>query len=268
MLKNSNLLSHPAINLFRNNHSPIGHNFIELKSVDSTNNYAMAKVHAGLALHGTAYFAHEQITGKGQRGKTWNATPRENIIMSIVLEPGFLQPIQQFILSAMVAVSCHDFLTNYFLDEWNIKWPNDLYWRDRKAGGILIESVCKGNEWLYAIVGIGININQVQFPDHIKNAVSLKQITGKTMNAVELAKQLCSFIDKRYTELKQSGAGQLISRYNRYLFKRNESVRLKKANIIFETTIKEVNFKGQLLTHDTVDRSFDFGEVEWLIASS
>jgi BirA family biotin operon repressor/biotin-[acetyl-CoA-carboxylase] ligase len=153
-------------------------------------------------------------------------------------------------------------------DETSLKWPNDIYWRDRKAGGILIESVCKGNEWLYAVVGIGININQVEFPDHIKNAVSLKQITGKTMNAVELAKQLCSFIDKRYTELKQSGADQLISRYNRYLFKRNESVRLKKANIIFETTIKEVNLKGQLLTRDTIDRSFDFGEVEWLTAGS
>jgi len=265
MLKNSNLLSHPAINLFGNDKPSIGSNFIELQSVDSTNNYAMAKVHAGLALHGTAYFAHDQLAGKGQRGKTWNTAPGENIIMSIVLEPHFLQPMQQFVLSAAIAVSCYDFIVNYFFDEWSIKWPNDLYWRDRKAGGILIESICKGNDWLFAIVGIGININQVQFPEHIKNAVSLKQICGNTMMVVDLAKELCSFIDKRYSQLEQKGAHQLLSEYNRLLFKRNQSVRLKKENIIFETTVKGVSQQGQLLTFDTIERSFDFGEVEWMM---
>jgi BirA family biotin operon repressor/biotin-[acetyl-CoA-carboxylase] ligase len=265
MPKNSNLLSHPAINIFSNNKPSIGSDFIELQSVDSTNNYAMAKVHAGLALHGTAYFAHEQTAGKGQRGKTWNTTPGENIIMSIVVEPQFLLPIQQFFLSAAIAVSCYDFLTNFFPDDWSIKWPNDLYWRDRKAGGILIESICKGNDWLFAIVGIGINVNQVQFPDNIKNPVSLKQISGKTMKADELAKELCDFIEKRYNELKNQGADQVLRRYNQLLYKRNQAVRLKKGNIIFETTIKEVTSQGHLLTFDTIDRSFGFGEVEWII---
>jgi len=99
MLKNSNLLSHPAINLFGNDKPSIGSNFIELQSVDSTNNYAM-QGSCWIALHGTAYFAHDQLAGKGQRGKTWNTAPGENIIMSIVLEPHFLQPMQQFVLSA------------------------------------------------------------------------------------------------------------------------------------------------------------------------
>jgi len=259
-------LPHPAINLFCNNYPAIGHNFIELQSVDSTNNYAMARVHAGLALHGTAYFAHEQIAGKGQRGKTWITSSGENIIMSIVLEPRFLQPMQQFILSAVTAISCHDFVTKYFPDEWSIKWPNDLYWRDRKAGGVLIESICKGKEWLFAIVGIGININQVEFPGHIKNAISLKQVTGKTMVAADLAKELCNCIEKRYTELKQPGAGQLLlTEYNNLLFKRNQSVQLKKGDIIFETTIQEVNLQGKLLTFDAIGRSFDLGEVEWVL---
>ncbi|MBS1598182.1 MAG: biotin--[acetyl-CoA-carboxylase] ligase [Bacteroidetes bacterium] len=264
MLKNRNLLSHPAINIFPDNYHSIGSNFVELQSVDSTNNYAMAAVHAGLAFHGTSYFALEQTAGKGQRGKTWTTTSGENIIMSIITEPRFLLPMQQFFLSATIAISCYDFLTNFFPDEWKIKWPNDLYWRDRKAGGILIESICKGNEWLFAIVGIGININQVQFPDEIKNPVSLKQITGKTMKVEELAKKLCDFIDKRYNELRTSGGDQLLAEYNRFLYKRNETVRLKKGNIIFDTTIKEVNSQGQLITQDAVDRSFGFGEVEWL----
>lgn len=263
MLKNSNLLSHPAINLFRNNSPAIGSNFVELQSVDSTNNYAMAQVHAGSAFHGTSYFAHEQTAGKGQRGKSWITSSGENIIMSLVTEPRFLLPVQQFLLSATIAVACHDFLKNFLPDNWRIKWPNDLYWSDRKAGGILIESICKGNEWLFAIIGIGININQVQFPDQLRNAISLKQVTGKTFSTLDLAKELCAYIEQRYSKLKASDANVLLGEYNQLLYKRNQIVRLKKENIIFETIVKEVNAQGQLITVDALERSFGFGEVEW-----
>jgi len=234
--------------------------------VDSTNNYAMAKVHAGMAPEGTIFFAYEQWAGKGQRGKSWSSLPGENIIISAVLEPVFLSVTRQFPLSACVALACHDLYSRYVPSgQSSIKWPNDLYWRDRKAGGILIESICKGNDWLFAIVGIGININQVQFPDNIKNAISLKQIIGKTMKTDELAKELCGFIEKRYDELKEQKADQLLNRYNQLLYKRNQPVKLKKGNIIFETTVKEVTSQGQLLTFDAIERSFGFGEVEWIM---
>jgi len=266
MPKNRNLLSHPAINLSGRNNTQIGSNFIELQSVDSTNNYAMAQVHAGTAKHGTVYFAREQTAGKGQRGKSWISSPGDNIMMSAIIEPAFLLSTQQFILSAAIAVSCCDFLSSIFSGDWSIKWPNDLYWGDRKAGGILIENTINGNDWLFAIVGIGINVNQHQFPEHIQNAISIKQITGNTMSAVDLAKQLCIEIEKKYTALKDGKAEQLLNQYNLVLYKRNETVRLKKANIIFETTIREVTRQGQLITNDATQRSFDFGEVEWLIS--
>jgi BirA family biotin operon repressor/biotin-[acetyl-CoA-carboxylase] ligase len=259
-------LPDPAINLSHGNLKPIGHNFIELKSVDSTNNYAMAKVHAGLASPGTVFFAHEQLAGKGQRGRTWTSAPGENITMSIVLKPVFLQPMQQFMLSACVALACHDFLGNYISEELSIKWPNDLYWRDRKAGGILIESVFKGADWLFAIAGIGININQVRFPEGISRAVSLKQITSKAFDVPALAKELCHFLEIRYTELETKGFEGILAGYNRVLFRRNQSVRLKKGNTIFETTIREVSLQGQLQTLDSSGtRNFDFGEVEWVM---
>ncbi len=263
--KNSNLLSHPAINLSHQYFRPIGQIFTVLKSIDSTNNYAMAQVHAGLASHGMAYFAREQFAGKGQRGKAWSTLPGENIILSIVLEPAFLRPTEQFILSAALAVSCHDFLKKYNQDEWSIKWPNDIYWRDRKAAGILIESICKGNSWLIAVAGIGININQVRFPASVTNATSLKQITGKTFDAEILAKELCECIEKRFEGLKDNGAGQIMSIYNSHLFKRNQIVKLKKGGIVFETTIKEVTLQGQLITFDDMERRFDLGDVSWEI---
>src|SRR5687768_10334996 len=123
--------------------NPLGMPFIELQSVDSTNNYALGQIQKGLAGHGTCFFAHEQYSGKGQRGKTWATETGSNIIISIVLERPFLQPFRQFDLSGSVAVAIQDFFSNYAGPETKIKWPNDLYWRDRKAGGMLIENIIR-----------------------------------------------------------------------------------------------------------------------------
>ncbi|HUM64961.1 MAG TPA: biotin--[acetyl-CoA-carboxylase] ligase, partial [Chitinophagaceae bacterium] len=161
----------------------IGEPFIELLSVDSTNNYALTQVRAGLAQHGTAFFAHEQLAGKGQRGKSWTAAPDSSLILSVVVDPHPLAIGQQFQLSACIALAGLALLRKYAGGNVAIKWPNDLYWRDRKAGGILIENIIGAKtvetrsanedpsygEWQWAIVGIGINLNQEFFPEELKN---------------------------------------------------------------------------------------------------
>ena len=139
--------------------NPIGKPFIELPTVESSNNYATRQVQAHLAGHGATWFAYNQTKGKGQRGNTWTTHPGQNIILTTVIEPIHLKLADQFILSAAVAVACYDFFSSYALDETSIKWPNDIYWKDRKAGGILIENILQGTDWKYAIVGIAININ-------------------------------------------------------------------------------------------------------------
>ena len=253
LLKNRNLL-------------PIGHSFIELESVDSTNNYAMAKAVSGALSHGTLVFAHDQWAGKGQRGRRWASQPGENIVLSAVLEPVALASTAGFALSVTVALACHDLFSQYAGPEpTSIKWPNDLYWNDRKAGGILIENHFKGDRWLYAIAGIGININQVEFPPTARNPVSLRQITGKTFDSLQLARELGAFLDKRYDELeKGEGAGQL-QQYNERLYGRGREVRLKKESAVFRTVVEGVSAQGELLTTDVLERRFSFGEVEWLI---
>jgi len=241
----------------------IGNPFTVLASVDSTNNYAMAQVHAGLAKHGATFFAREQHSGRGQRNKQWLTQPGENIILSTIVEP-FLLIQQQFTLSAALALACHRFFCKYAGDETKIKWPNDLYWRDRKAGGILVENILKGQDWKFAVAGIGININQTSFPDHLPNPVSLKQITGKTFDPLNLAKELCLKIEEVLNEMKTDGVENIIQQYNTVLYKRNEKVKLKKSIAVFETIIREVKADGLLITEDTMQRSFNFGEVEWV----
>ncbi len=261
---------------------PVGLPFVELQSVDSTNNYARKQIHAGLAQHGLAVFAHEQLVGKGQRGKAWVTEKGANIILSLVIKPHFLPLTQQFRLSACVAVAIHEFFSRYAGEDTKIKWPNDLYWQDRKAGGVLIESVVRNREsgdasesaaqglqtallnWI-SIVGVGINVNQTSFHAEIKNPVSLKQITGKVFQPVELAKEFCVVFNNRFTELMIDGFDNIYNTYLAHLYKRNALVKMKKDSKVFEAVIEGVSPSGKLIARHAIQEEFDFGEVEWVI---
>ena len=233
--------------------------------VDSTNNYAMGKVHEGSWKHGNACFSWEQTAGKGTRGKHWQSNKGENIMLSIVVDTSFLSISQQFYLSAVAALACYDLIIKYAKGNIKIKWPNDLFWNDRKAAGILIENVIKGDSWQWAVVGIGININQASFSEETIKPVSLKQITGKTFEVVELAEELYSKFFERFGLIKMGKFDAIMKEYNHHLFHLHEKTRLKKGRVIFESTIKGVSADGKLLTKDAIERSFDFNEVEWII---
>jgi BirA family biotin operon repressor/biotin-[acetyl-CoA-carboxylase] ligase len=244
--------------------SIIGQPFIEFDSITSTNMYAMEQLQAGLAQHGTAYFAHFQSEGRGQRGKQWSAEPGLNIALSVVLDTRFLSPLKPFPLSRMVANACHHFFSRYAGDETVIKWPNDLYWRDRKAGGILIENLIRGNEWTGAVVGMGININQTSFPAHLPNPVSLQQITGKKWNTVSLAKELCTCLQSGYQQLATGNDVAEQEYYNRHLYCRGKKLRLKKDNAAFYATVQSVSDEGELKVSGAAQETYRFGEVEWI----
>ncbi len=240
--------------------------FVILDSVDSTNNYAMGIVHSGMAVHGNAYFALEQTEGKGRRGKVWKSTKEQNIILSIVANTDFLTAKHQFKLIAAVSLGCINFLRKYVKENIKIKWPNDLFYNDTKAGGILIENVFKGKVWQWAVIGIGININQTDFPPDISsNSVSLKQIEGKDFDIILLGKHLRICVLKQIEDLRQIKFEVILNQYNAALYKLNEKVKLKKRNIVFETMVKGVSSQGQLLTKDFMERSFDFDEVKWML---
>lgn len=243
---------------------PIGSPFIELPAIDSTNNYAMAVLHEGMAHHGMAVFTHHQQKGKGQRNKEWISDKDMNIALSVVIEPVGLPSSDIFLLSMAVAVASVHFFKHYALEEVSLKWPNDIYWRDRKAGGILIENVIQGNVWKFAVAGIGLNINQTDFGILNNKAVSLRQITGKTFDPMQLAKELCREIDKSFNQLQQN-RDIIIKEYRDFLYKKDQQVRLKKENRVFPATIKNVLTDGRLVVETPMEEQFYVGEIEWLI---
>jgi BirA family transcriptional regulator, biotin operon repressor / biotin---[acetyl-CoA-carboxylase] ligase len=244
--------------------NPIGIPFIELLSVDSTNNYAMGLAHAGMAQHGTAVFAHEQLKGKGQRNKEWFSGKEENIALSLILYPERLHSSRLFYLSAAAANAVRIFFERHTDGEITVKWPNDIYWRDRKAAGILIENLWQGKDWKAAVIGIGINVNQTDFGALQSKAVSLKQITGITSVPVDLAREICNDVELQYQQLV-SHPGKVLSEYRAHLYKCNETARFRKGSRVFDALVKDVTPAGQLVVMHGVEERFDVGEIEWLI---
>jgi len=238
-------------------------NIVLLGSVDSTNNYAMAMIQKGDRSRIKPVFALEQTRGKGRRGKHWKSNKGANIMLSIPVQMQWLAISTQFQLSAAVALACHDLFAKYILANLFIKWPNDLFINDSKAGGILIENIIKGTLWQWTIVGIGLNINQEEFEEFNLKATSLKLETGKNFDVLNLAEELVSLVLKRIEDIKSGNFQTVLEEYNQYLFARNKTVRLKKESIVFQTNILGVSPSGQLITKDAFERRFDFDEVEF-----
>lgn len=247
----------------------IGQNFHVLARVDSTNNYAMAQVHNGAARHGETYFALEQTAGRGQRGKKWMTAGGENILMSTVLYPAPLLPADLPLLNMAVALGCYNLLHHCTEEKKEgkitVKWPNDLYWNDRKAGGILIENGFQGSSWQFSIVGIGLNINQTDFPLHLPNPVSLKQILQVEFDPVALARNLCGLLESTYRRLLGGEKEALLHAYNQALYKRHETARFRQGNIVFPARIEGVDEQGGLLVQSSLSQRFQAGEVEWVM---
>lgn len=246
--------------------SLIGNPFIILESVESTNNYAMARINAGQVREGTVYLARKQTAGKGQRGKSWLSADQLNITLSVVLQPVMIHPSAQFLLSAAVSLGTCDLLMQYAdPGKCRIKWSNDIFWNDRKAGGILIENTIRGNQWSYAVAGIGLNINQVLFPEELPNPVSLKAITGKHLDILTVARELCTCLEIRYNQLRLGLYGEILEEYAGRLYLLNRPARFKTGTLILDGVIKGVSPDGKLkLETGNMLREFDFGELELL----
>ena len=243
---------------------PVGEPFVILSSVNSTNKHAMQAVHDHLATHGSAFFTLEQTAGRGQRGRHWHSAAGENLLLSVVLLPDRPFPAFPFTFNASIALACYNFFKIHAGDETRLKWPNDLYWRDRKAGGLLVENSIRGSHWNASILGMGININQTSFDNSLPNPVSLRQITGKMYDPIVLAKELCAHIEHCWQQWLFDPDG-ILEAYNRVLYKKDEEQRfISETEGVFSATVKEVNRAGELVLQTPEQKQFPFGSLRWL----
>ena len=239
--------------------------FTILPSVESTNNYAMGIVREDSGKHGAAWFTPDQTAGRGQRGKSWKSSPNNNIALSILIKPKAFLQRNPFILSAMVAHALHQFLSIQVAEKpFFIKWPNDIYCNDRKAAGILIENVFRDKVWEWAVIGIGINVNEDYAQSQELRAISMKEIDEVDRNPEQLARALHKALLQELTDLESNGEEAVVANYNEHLYKKGEKVKLRAGNKSFVTTIKQVSQYGDLITDDSMQQQFSFGTVEWV----
>ena len=154
-----------------------------IKRTDSTNTLLREMVAKGEWPKEEHFLrADYQTAGRGQTGNGWESEEGKNLLCSILLPPRE----NLFELNIVVAVAVQRLLG----DEFTIKWPNDIYYGDKKVAGILVENALLGNKLKYSIAGIGLNVNQTEWHSDAPNPVSLKQITGKTYDLDALMEQL------------------------------------------------------------------------------
>ncbi len=189
-----------------------GQHLIRLSSVDSTNNYAASLLAATNVPEGTVILAYEQTAGRGQRGAQWHTAAGQNLTFSLVVFPRFLSVSEQFMLSSITALAVAHTLEDAGLKAL-VKWPNDVYSGRCKLAGILIENGVQGNRLSHSIIGVGINVNQLDFPEGIK-AASLQSLTGRTFENEAVLRIFCRNFEKYYLLLR---AGQKDSIRQEYL---------------------------------------------------
>lgn len=235
-----------------------------LDQTDSSNNYAMQRIRAGLAKHGEVWFAREQFAGKGQFDRKWVSEPGENILMSIVIEPPPAFYRMPFSFNMTIATGLQQFLQRFLSQDVNIKWPNDLMVNDRKAGGLLIENLYRGDRWTHAVVGIGINVNQNKFEWQDREPISFSMLTGLRYDPIDLSRKLAVEILQLLEPESSIDHQRILEAYNATLYKKNEIISLLRNGEKIEAILKGVDESGRLIMEFQGQTfSFTHGEVGW-----
>ena len=230
----------------------IGGRIIQLKSVDSTNDYAWNLALEG-APHGLVVVADQQTGGRGRLGRSWLSPPGMNLAFSLVLRPS-LPPQEVPPLSLVAAVALFSFLSAE-IPRLSIKWPNDLYCGNRKLAGILSEMKLGGRETDFVIVGIGVNVNSRadDWPLELRStAISMRQATGgNTFDLPELLQKFLSSFRSWYEKYRIHGFHgpvQQILVENSYLFGKRVTIAVNGRTI--QGRAGKIDEYGRLLVYD------------------
>lgn len=248
-----------ALNLQAILNAPI----IKLDTIDSTNNYAMQLIDADTAQHGMTIVSDEQTQGKGQRGKKWQDEPGQSVLMSLIVHPGYGLD-HQFCFNMCVSLAIADVLQEIY-ENWDIrvKWPNDIIVNDKKAGGVLIENVIRGNEWVYSVVGLGLNVLQNNFNQDLPFATSLRIESGKNFSVQDLISKIRERIIVYL--INNLPAHKLEFLYDEVLYRKGQTQRFSMNNSEFVATVAGVTQGGllQLKLQGGDIVNYNHGTVEW-----
>ena len=217
--------------------------------------------------HMDVIWSEHQTSGRGQRGHSWHSVEGENLTFSVVLHPTFLPIVEQFLLSEVVALALVDAMAEYGI-ECRIKWTNDIYAGDSKLVGVLIEHSLSGDTLARTIVGIGLNVNQTEFPADLPNPTSMALRCGREFDREEVLRGFMRNLQKWY-DILASGGKQLVEHAyisRMYHLGEEHSYMLPSGEII-RARIRGVKPSGELrLEHaDGTVSEYAFKEIEFVL---
>lgn len=239
---------------------------ILLGETASTNTYLAERCNLERLPELTSVYTSYQSAGRGQRGNSWESEAGANLLFSFVVFPDFLEAKRQFLLSQITALALQEVLSQY-TEGITIKWPNDIYWHDKKLCGTLIENDLTGIHISRSISGTGVNLNQLEFISDAPNPVSLRQITGQTYEPAVILEQLMERISDYYLQLKNNDTESIIQLYKERLYRKNGFHRYRDAYGEFSACICDVEPIGKLILKDEkgLSRAYMFKEVEYIL---
>ena len=201
-------------------------------------------------------YAGYQTAGRGQTGNSWESEANKNLLCSILLPPDK----NLHFLNIAVGVAIYRTISELGISELGIKWPNDIYWKDKKVAGILVENAIVGSEVKYSIAGIGLNVNQTEFVSDAPNPISLKQIYGTDFDIDELMQKL-------YAEVQRTLEENVWAEYKAHLYRREGFWQYEDKNGIFEAQIEDVLPTGEIVLRDQEGkkRIYHFKQVRYVL---
>lgn len=208
-----------------------------------------------------------QISGRGQKGNTWESAKGKNLLFTVLLKPIFIPIKKQFIISQIVSLALKETLDT-LIDSVTIKWPNDIYYKDSKLCGILIENILSEDKIESSIIGVGLNVNQESFCSDAPNPISLFQILGRTINRDDLLQLFMNKLRFFYKELINKDWVSLQDMYFQSLYRLHKEFYFEDANGRFKASIEAVDSLGFLsLRHSKSNliHQYAFKEVKYIL---
>jgi len=237
---------------------------IHLTTVNSTNSYSKALLQSNNVKENTVVVADYQDTGRGQGENSWISDRSKNLLFSWIMQSAFLAVSDQFILSKSVSLGIVDALREFGLDP-QIKWPNDIICDNKKLGGILIENTIQGSVLKNSIVGVGLNVNQSDFPVFPFPATSMSEQSDNNVLIQDLLDRLMHHLLRRFEQLKQGRVNSLDQLYQGMLYRKNSAAKFQSESEIFEGKIVGVNEIGELeIEVSGVKHLFGFHSIKML----
>lgn len=241
---------------------------IRLRETLSTNNYLKDIIvsQRDRLSEGMVVTTDFQTKGRGQVGNFWESEDGKNLLVSIYFSPSHIEPSSQFILSELVSLALVDFLQEE-VSGVSIKWPNDIYWNDKKLAGILIENELLGNTIMHSVIGIGLNINQEKFSEVAPNPISLAMITGKQYDREEVLHRLIERVYTFYMRVLRDEIPNIDEEYHAHLFRKEGFHLFQQHDKTFSARIVSVQPNGQLVLQTEMGLllKYSFKEVRFVL---